>query len=356
MKTKLLLAICVWLLTGCFKEITWEPEPWTHHYAGPVVKTALSLNSLTNLQKIKLVDDILSLEVNSLWSGPMIVPPINGLNSRSSAQVFELTEYFKAIHTDSLDIQVDFTNKYPIPIGQGTELVFENVGNGQVFYRHSIGQTVAPNSTYTFHIEVSKKADEPLKVESNVMFYLDNFRSSGSNGQVVDFTDASTVFAFGFEFISVRKLELYPSKEWTDTVPASVSIFGAGAEPQKILEGSIMLAFRNGLPIQARAQVMVLDEQGNTIDSLFQEAVTLKPGTIDPLSYDVLEEGITEAKADLSFDQLALFYSERDLEIIYRIHTPDDPAGVGIVLNEQSMLRLKLMLDFTLYVDQIEIE
>lgn len=292
-----------------------------------------------------------------MWTGPMIVPPIYGLSSRGSAQVFELTEYFKAIHTDSLDIQVDFTNKYPIAIGMGTELVFENVASGDVFYRHAIDREVPPNTTYTFNIEVSKKADDPLKVESNVMFYLDNFRSPGSKGKVVDFTDASTVFAFGFEFISVRKLELYPSKEWADTVPASISIFKEGEGQQKILEGSIMLAFRNGLPLHARAQVMVLDEQGETIDSLFQEAVTLKPGTIDPLTYNVLEEGITEAKADLSFDQLALFYSKRDLEIIYRINTrPQPDPTTGIVLNEQSMLRLKLMLDFTLYVDQIEIE
>ncbi|MBI1182662.1 hypothetical protein GC194_00215 [bacterium] len=356
MKTNLLIAaLLIAISVGCFKDETWAPAPWTHHFNGPIAKSNLDLSALANLQEIKLVDNILASEIDPTWDGMREVLPIAGLSSENSPQLFKMTDYFKAIHTDSLLVTVDFTNGYPISFGKGTELVFRNSENKDIFFRHPTTREIGPGENYTFDIEILRSPDNPQKVESNIEFYLDNFRSPGSNGQVVDFTNASTNFTFTMKFISVLKLELYPDKEWTDTVLTDFSLFKDGSKQQKIVEGSMTLNLINGLPINGFGFVDILDENDQSLGVLFNDTLKITPATIDPTTTHVLNKTNSELVVSLPFEKLDLFYNKTKLKILYRISTKNVGSD-QIIIGDESTLLMKLSADLKIYVDNINVE
>ncbi|MGB0428895.1 MAG: hypothetical protein ACPGLV_00380 [Bacteroidia bacterium] len=356
MRNKILptILLSALILASCFREETWEPNTWTHHFQGPIAKTNLDLEALTNLQEIRFVDNILASEVNALWDGPVLVPAITNQSSEKNPQIFEMTEYFKAIHTDSLIVKVDFTNGYPIEFGKGTELVFRNQENQDEFFRHALVRPVAPGEEYTFNIEILTAEDNPQKVETNIEFYLDNFRSSGTEGEIRDFTGASTNFAFTIEFLSVLKLELYPDKEWGDTTKTVITLFEDGTEEQKIVEAKIGLKLVNGLPINGLAFIDILNSDDEVVGSIFKDTLVITPATIDPNTLEVLNKTEVELEIDLPFETLNHFYNNSKLKIMYEMNTNGIPAN-ELVLGEEASLKAKVKADAKLYVDEIEI-
>lgn len=356
MKIKLLtLSALVLLLSGCFKSETWDPGEWEHHFNGPIAKTKIDLSTLTNLQEIRLVDNILSTEINPLWDGLLIVPPITAQSSEKNPQLFEMTDYFKAIHADSLVVSVDFTNGYPIDVGKGTELVFRNADNKEEFFRHAIREQVAPGELYEFDIEVLTDESNPQKIESNIEFYLDNFRSNGTSGEIRDFTGTSTNFSFTIEFLSVLKLELYADKAWSDTIVTTISLFDEGVAQQRLAQGSIGLKLTNGLPINGLSFIEILDENDNKIGQIFTDTLKILPATIDPTTTEVLTRTDEDVLVELPFETLDLFYKQSKLKISYVINT-NNISSDNLIIGESSFLRAKVKLDLKVYGHEVEIE
>jgi hypothetical protein len=356
MKLKLLpLLLIPLVVVSCFRDETWNPNTWTHHFQGPVAKTTLDLEALTNLQEIRFVENILASEINPLWDGQILLPPVTGQSSKNSPQIFEVTDYFKALHTDSLIIEVEFTNGYPINFSKGTEFVFTNQDNNEELFRHPIEDDVAPGQNYKFNIEVITDENNPQKVESNIEFYIDNFRTTGTEGEIRDFTGASTNFAFTLKFLSVIKLELYPDKAWSDTSTASVSIFEDGADEQKIAEGKITLDLLNGLPINGWAHIDILDENDVVVGKIFDDSLKIEPATIDPSTLAVTNKTQNTVVIDLPFDKLDLFYQDSKLKIKYEMNT-NGIDEAQLVIGEEANLKAKVKVDLKLYVDEVEIK
>ncbi|MFY0673571.1 MAG: hypothetical protein JXQ87_09200 [Bacteroidia bacterium] len=355
MKLKLLpLLLIPLVVVSCFRDETWNPNTWTHHFQGPIAKTTLDLEALTNLQEIRFVENILASEINPLWDGQILLPPVTGQSSKNSPQIFEVTEYFKALHTDSLIIEVEFTNGYPINFVKGTEFVFTNQENGEELFRHPIEDDVAPSENYKFNIEVITDPSQPQKVESNIEFYIDNFRTTGTDGEIRDFSGASTNFAFTLKFLSVIKLELYPDKAWSDTTTSNVSLFEDGADEQKIAEGKVTIDLVNGLPINGWAHIDILDANNNVVGQIFDDSLKIDPATIDPNTLGVINKTVNNVVVDLPFDKLDLFYQDSKLKIQYEMNTNGiDPAQ--LVIGEEANLKAKVKVDLKVYVDEIEI-
>jgi len=359
MKLKLLLAVFLSgvLLSSCFTNETFEPEPWVHEFKGPLVKSTLDLSALTNLQRIKFVDNITAAEINPLWDGPAIVPPITGLSSEDNPQIFEATEFFKAIHTDSLVVNVKFTNGYPLIFGKGSDLVFRNQEDQTEFFRHSIERDIDPGEEYEFDIEVlADEGQEPIKVESNIEFYLDNFQSPGTDGGVVDFTNASTNFEFLLEFISVLKLDVYTDKEWGDTVVSALKIFEEGTEEQEYAQGKLTLQLTNGLPVRGRAFIDIEDVDNNRIGQVFQDTLVITPADLDPTTGALNSSTYTELVVPLDFEKVSLFYDEVKLRIMYELNTNNLGTGDAVTVTKESAISVKLIGEFTGYIDKIDLD
>lgn len=356
-KISIVVALLGLLLSSCFTNETFEPEPWVHEFKGPLVKTNLGLSALTNLQSIRLVDNITAAEINPLWNGPAIVPPISGLSSEDNPQIFETTEYFKAIHTDSLIIKVTFTNGYPIDFSKGSELVFRNSESQVEFFRHAIREDLSPGEEYEFNIEVlAKPGEEPVKVESNIEFYLDNFKSLGTNGNLVDFSTASTNFEFDLEFISVLKLEIYPDRAWGDTITTKVKVFDDDTEEQEIAEGQLTFKLTNGLPVNGRAFVDIEDLDNNVIGQIFKDTLDLVPATLDPTNGALINSTETDIIIPLDFEKTGLFYDEVKLRIMYDLNTNGITTGDAIVVTKESFIAAQLVGEFTGYIDKIDLD
>ena len=340
MKTKLLsLSALLILLSGCFKSETWAPGDWEHHFNGPVAKTKVDLSTLTNLQEIRLVENILASEINPLWDGNIILPPITGQSSANSPQTFEMTDYFKSIYTDSLIVSVDFTNGYPMDIGKGTELVFRNAENKNEFFRHALRRQVASGEVYKFDIRVITDENDPQKIESNIEFYLDKFRSNGTSGEFRDFTGASTNFAFTMKFLSVLKMELYPDKIWSDTIVSTISLFDEGAAQQRIAEGTIGLKFSNGLPVNVLGFIEILDENDVVIGQIFGDTIRVLPATVDGATTEVINRTEANVLVKMPFETLDLFYRQSKLKISYIINTMNIEDG-DLIIGEDSYLKV----------------
>ena len=356
-KIPLVVALIGLLLSSCFTNESFEPEPWVHEFKGPLVKTTLGLSALTNLQKVRLVDNITSAEINPLWDGPAIVPPITGLSSADNPQIFETTEYFKAIHTDSLLVHVKFSNGYPLSFGKGSELVFRNSADQAEFFRHSIENDIAPGQSYEFDIEVlSKEGEDPVKVESNIEFYLDNFKSQGTNGNLVDFTNASTNFEFTLEFISVLKLEIYSNKSWGDTITTKLKVFDEGTTKQEIAEGQLTFKLTNGLPVNGRAFIDIEDLDNQVIGQVFKDTLRLVPADLNPTTGELIQSTNAEIVIPLDFDKIGLFYDELKLRIMYDLNTNNITQSDAILVTKESFIAAQLVGEVTGYVDKIELD
>lgn len=351
------LLFCGLILSSCFKNEEFTPETWKHSFKGPMLKTIMDISDLANVQDIRLVDDIKASQINPNWNGKMVQPPITGESSEADPQIFEVTDFFKAIHTDSLVVGVKFTNGYPIPIGKGTELVFRNEEGQNVFFREAIDQNIAPGETYSFDIEVlSKAGEEPQKVEANIEFYLDNFRTTGSDGKEVDFTDARTTFEFDLRFINVVLLEFFPDRSWSDTVSTVFTLFEDGVTNQEIVNGEIRLLFNNGLPVRGFTQVSVFDIDDRFLGSLTIDTVRLAPGNVDQVTAEVIETANTQVTIDITNEKVDWFYDKVKLEIVYDLNTRGIVDAGSILVGQSSNLKTRLVGDFDLYVDRLDIE
>ena len=353
----LVLLLSGLLLNSCFKKEEFTPETWKHSFKGPLVKTVMDISDLANVQDIKMVDEIKASQLDPRWDGELIQPAITGKSSEDAPQIFEVTDFFKAIHTDSLVVGVKFTNGYPISIGKGTELVFRNEESQTVFFREAITNNIEPGETYNFDIEVlSGPGEEPQKVESNIEFYLDNFRTTGSGGEVVDFTNATTTFEFTLHFINVVLLEFFPDKIWSDTVTTVFSLFEEGAVNQEIIEGDLSLFFNNSLPVRGFTLVEVFDMEDRFLGSLTSDTVRLKPGSVDQTTADVLETAVTSVAIPISNNKVDWFYDKVQLRIVYDLNTNNIVNSGTILVGEDSHLKTRLVGDFDLYVDRLELD
>lgn len=350
------LLVSGFLLNSCFKNEEFTSETWKHSFKGPLFKTIMDISDLANVQDIKLVDNITASQLDPRWNGMIIQPPITGVSSEENPQIFEVTDFFRAIHTDSLVVGVKFTNGYPITIGKGTELVFRNEESQNVFFREAIKNNIEPNETYEFDIEVlSKPGEDPQIVESNIEFYLDNFRTTGSNGEFVDFTNASTTFEFDLRFINVVLLEFYPDRTWSDTVTNVFSLFDDNATNQEIIDGSLSLFFNNSLPVRGFTHVDVFTLEDQFLGSLTADTVRLLPGKVNQTTSEVLETAVTSVVIPISPDKVDWFYDDVQLRIIYDLSTRNIVSGGTILVGGESNLKTRLVGDFDLYVDRLEL-
>ena len=233
--------------------------------------------------------------------------------------------------------------------------MFRNQGNQEIFFRHAVNRDILPTQDYEFQIRILNNEDEPQKVESNIEFYLDNFRSPGTDGQIENFDNAFTRFTFSFEFISIVKLELYPDKEWKDTVNTDFYIFNEDQEQKDLAEGKLVMKMINGMPLNALMDAVILDLDDNVVLDFLDSTMVIEAGEVDYQTTEVLNRTTSKLEVNLPKEKLNLLYKKNRLNIVFSLNT-FGITSPEIIMGEESSMKLKVGADLRFYVDELEIE
>ena len=355
MKHLFILLLLGFGLSSCFRDGLTEPDPWEPKFNLPVLKTSLSLEDLTNVQDIQGSATIASTAINPLWTGTTFVPPVAGLSNEDNPAEFEISEYFSEIYTDSLIIGVEFVNDYPIAFSRGSKLVFRNSVSGDIVEEHSLVENVNPKDTYRFDIRIIADAGNPTRLESKMDFYLDDFRSNGSGLSQVNFDNAATKFIFKLEFLRINRILLEGEQKFTDTLVTEITLDeGDTLDPQRLAEGSIDLYIDNGLPVNLKTQIDMLDENDKFIEGFFQDTVILPPATIDQATGDVSNRQEVKIVVPMSFQKVDYFYDKIKLKTTYNINTVGLGGANGILLSRKSDIKVQVVLNLDAYPENLD--
>lgn len=349
----LLLLLPLLLFQSCFREYEPEPKEWNPEWDLPIVRADLSMADLTNLQNLKGNVTIMASQLNPMWNGPAFVPPISGLSTENSPALFQISDYFEEVSTDSMILTVTFTNGYPIDFGKGSQLVFRNQEDGKILHVHSLKEQLDPGESYEFDIEILRGFNEdPLNISNNIEFYLDDFRSNGSNGEVVDFSGAAADFVFELKFLKVLSVKAQVDQTWTDTIIADLSL---GENPyDSVGEGSLDLYVNHGLPLNLFILIEVLDENNQVTDRLF-DTLDLLPADVNQVTGEVNQTQKTSINIPLERSRVISFFKGIKLRTVYNLNTKNlDTGGNNFVLfGQESDLKFQLVGHFDIDGSQI---
>lgn len=246
------------LLNSCDKQLPeWHPE-----YLGPLVKTRVEIEDITELRNIVFSRNVPSVDIKSDWNGrKKNVPPYS--TPSVGPYLFKLTDHFEKVVADTFVFEATFTNVLPVDIAEGTEIVFRNSSDGSVVLRHRLNRDVLPRDTFKVAREYHDK-----KVDADVNFYLESFRTNGST-QPVEFNKDNPVdFEFHLKFLKIRSLVIKTGQQYSITDTTSFDF--QAADTANTVEGKLNIFFENRFPLEFGMQIYFLDEQRDkVIDSLF---------------------------------------------------------------------------------------
>lgn len=346
------------LLSSCFKEEELESQPWNPDFTLPFIKSDLELEDLTNVQDLTFNEKIAANELDPSWEGEVpFVPPVQGLSTENTPNVFEISEYFNRIMAIQVTLTVTFKNNFPIVFGKGTQLVFRNQQSQEIVSIHELQNDVAPGDSYVFPINIQKTGAKTPTLESFMEFYLQDFRSPGS-ATPVNFDGATTVFVFELEFIEIEKVEANINQLHQDTVSFVFDVLSnISNNVDDVAEGDLRFYVSNSLPINVNLNGELLDENGNLLTVIFEKPLELKAADVDQTNGNIItkQEDVTYLKLDYE-KQKKLFNGGR-MRIYFDVNTTGVVGnGTFVSFTGQSKLKLQLVGNLKVQMDKVDLE
>lgn len=274
----------------------------------PIAKGELSIASLGELSNLKYTVNIPPVSLGQPVGVPVISP---GLNiDHVGPFALEITPWLHRVDLDTIEINAQLTNFFPIPIGAGTEISIRNTPDG-TSTTNVIGRTVIPNdiaSNQAFSVDF--KSSNTFMGDS-VYFFLDRFTSPAFANVVFDPKPATLVVTL--KVIKASLAQLYNDKEFASIDTAAfkagdtdnLGSGSGGVVSDTSVSGFINVFLDNSLPTNLAFQAYFLDESKSTvIDSLFinemkiNGVVTDASGTPAGTNSTVTKVNITRKRID----------------------------------------------------------
>ncbi|MCB0737973.1 MAG: hypothetical protein KDC92_10705 [Bacteroidetes bacterium] len=336
------------VLTSCFKDPEIDPNQiandWETDILAPIMRTRMFLEDAANLSDVASTVKIASSTLNPLWNGPMFVPPVSGLSSESAPSEFGITDYFQKIYTDTLNMTVTLTNELPIPINRGTILVFRNKEVGSIISKRELDKDVLPGENYQFEFLIYNEGNNPPLVESTIEFYLEDFRTQGSDGKIVDFTNTSVRFEFLLNWIRIHEILVNSDQQFADTLQFDFeldiendSLFNQAAE------GKLIAFLESGMPLNILWEMDILDENGDFLMNFGDQDINLPPAKTDNTTGVVLENQKTKIEITLNETELDKLSRARKIRTNYDINTLGLGEGGVVRINGNSFVDIQLV-------------
>lgn len=320
---------------------------WEPNYYGPLAKTEVFVEDIAKLEDLVFEQTVQVDDVDSRFQGEYDSVPAFNLDRKIGPYRFQISEVFEEVITDSLVFNISFQNTFPIDIAEGTVLSFRNQRDtSEEVFRHRIEEEVDPGEEFSIERTVTNDT-----ADNDIVFYLENFTSNGSDDPV-NFDENSKIdFVFELIFLSVAQVEIKTEQEYVlqDTTGFNYEERSGGGSA----EGELYVYFENKFPLEFNTQLYLLDGNKVVQDSLFDSKINLgSPRVIKEGNKGKLPE---DESAILSIDTVALsdenIRSLKQAEHIsgyFDVATVDSTEDgqplnvVGITVNDESFLRLQI--------------
>ena len=345
----ILAALLAGFITGC--DTPDETPDYEPRYFGPIVDSRINIEDISQLEDIILKQEVDPTDIRSSFNGTLDVPALN-LDQPVGPYPLEITDVFEKVVADTFIFETRIENTMPIPISAGTDLVFRNESNDTLLYRRTLQQDVAPGEQITIRETLTDR-----EVESNVDFYLENFTTEGSNGQVTfDAIDAGN-FEFELIFLDIEELIINKGQSYTINDTSNVS-YTRSANPDSSVAGELYVSINNLFPVRFDLQLNFLDEDnGQVIDSVLTSRISLPGSPVNAQGRVIGEKTRTtdtiqidrgQLQALKNADQVA---SEFRAESLTRDFQGNPINSVVLEIEENSFMRLLIGTDAKLFVE-----
>lgn len=365
LKPYMAFVLCAFLvLTSCFKEpdldVKAVQDDWNFNLLAPLVRTDMFIEDAANLSNVSGNVVIEAVTISPLWAGPAIVPAASGLSTESKPSEFAITEYFEKIYTDTLNMTVTLNNNLPITIGKGTVLVYRNKDEQSIIAKKALDKDVAPGEEYEFEFLIYHDGvgDPPL-VESDIQFYLEDFRTEGTEGKIVDFDGASVTFNFQMNWIRIAEILVNSGQQFKDTINLafeSNDSLNTDSILQDAIAGKITLFLKSGMPLNVKWDMDLIDENGNFIMGLTSNDIDLDAAVVDNATGDVNEYRETALVIELDDEYLDGLRDTRTIRAAYDINS----IGIGengvVRITRNSFISIQVVVDMFVKPAKLELD
>ncbi len=338
------LAIVMMLFTACSKYNTNLDElpTWNSDWLLPLVKGQVSFENIKELNDSKIVFDIPALDIGYANIGLANVPPLSIANVGPYKQA--LSSWLHLVNFDSLQIQLTFTNRFPITIAAGTKFSFRRTADPNdptnLIYQHTLPKDLTPAETYSFDVIVNNNF-----LGDTLYQFLEQFSSPGGNN--VYFAGNKSTLKVDVKIIDINRVELYAGKSLveTDTIDIDFSKEDTGTDTASY--GKVNFFVENALPVNFGIQIYFLDPVNLKItDSLLNNPLNIlgcnTNATGDPT-------GSIDAKTSISINTARIeeIKKSRKAIISYKLNTLGYPPPY-VVLSDKTYLKLQITGDLHL--------
>lgn len=328
-----------------------ETADYSPEYYGPAIDTRLNIEDISQLEDIIFTKEIPPTDINNNFQGTRQVPAFN-LDRQIGPYPFAVTDVFERVLTDTLKFEIRFTNKLPIPLNPETELTFRNQSNDTLIYKHTLQEEVGPGENYSAEEVLTDKL-----VESNINFYLENVTSAGSDGEQVTFNDNNvTDFEFEIIFLDIEELVVESGKSYTITDTTNVSYTG-NSDTSESYSGEIYVFLNNLFPVNFDLQLLFLEEDNTTIDSVLSTRINLEGAPVNQNGFvigestnaiDTIPIDSGKLEALKAADQLSTEFQAQALTKDFQGNPVSD---VNLEIKDESSLRLQVGTDAKVVVE-----
>jgi hypothetical protein len=343
-KYSFVFTIAVMLLSACSKYNTNlnELPTWNSDWLLPLVKGQVSFENIKELNDSKIVFDIPALDIGYANIGLANVPPLSIANVGPYKQA--LSSWLHLVNFDSLQIQLTFTNRFPITIGAGTKFSFRRTADpkdpSNLIYQHALPQDLAPAETYSFDVIVNNNF-----LSDTLFQFLEQFSSPGANN--VYFAGNKSELKVDVKIIDINRVELHAGKSLVekDTVEIDFSKEETGTDTAS--HALVNFFVENALPVNFGIQIYFLDPVNSTItDSLLNTPLNILGCNTNAAGDPT---GSIDAKTSISINtaRISEIKKSRKAIISYKLNTLGYPPPY-VVLSDKTYLKLQITGDLHL--------
>lgn len=331
---------------SCTKNLVVEDDDvWESDWLAPLIKTRFTMDQLRELNDTKYEFNIPAIDLGFAENILVDVPALN--ISRLGPYQAPVSDWVKEIQIDTLAIEVELTNIFPIPIGAGTKLVLRNstdtLNLSSIIAQIDIQQDIPAGGIFKTEIKSIQST-----IGSNLYFYLDAFHSQGGNQ--VSFTSNPCKIKMNLKVIDLKRIDLYTNQQVVSTDTFKVELGDTLSSVNDTLATGILdVMITNGLPVSSNMQLYFLNANKSTvIDSLFNEPLLVEPGTTSTLGETITE---TNASSSISLNGNKIQHIRQSTYAViqYELKTPS--SGLFVSANDHAFLQMKLIGDLKLHLN-----
>lgn len=328
----LLLAMAACDFTADVDDIVYRPT-----YLGPLVISQLDPIEIAETAEKRATYTLNPVELGVpgfAFGVPLAIPPLGPLDF--PPEYTELDDMFAEIVVNEVVFTITFENTLPVTINANTEIVGRDSATGNLMFRHILPRAIAPGEIYEGTQQETSKT-----LTSDLAVTIENFTTPGSSS--VTFQDIDWVVTIDLNVLDLELVRVRPNRTFGFDNTSDFTFDFADNDFDSDPTGTLSLFVRNYLPTAIELDLILLDQGGNTIFSLFGSDplnIPAPPITAAGEAQDFLEVDLIDF---LAVDTLQSFVDATQLYANVRFITPNHPGL--LLVQDENFFRLQLTAD-----------